>query len=86
MGVLYGGKDALPEGWHHAKKITKASVCGSGGKLLGYYVGPRGKVFFHKADLEEFLGRKNEAASASGRRRGMSANVAHDMRIDAQIQ
>lgn len=55
----------LPDGWHHGKKVTKPSQRGSGGKLHPCFVGPlkpngQRRIFFHRRDLEKFLGTKIE--------------------------
>lgn len=51
----------LPEGWHHAKRLTNKSGRGSGGIMRHCYVGPEGKTFWHKKDLEKHLGFKIES-------------------------
>ena len=66
----------LPDGWSHGKKITNASGRGSGGKFLRCYVGPKGKVFYNKTDLEKFIGHKIEAATGAGCRRTVSPLMA----------
>ena len=49
----------LPDDWGQGVKITKAvsrSRPGQGGTLT-IYVGPCGKSFYHKAKVEEYVGR-----------------------------
>eukprot|EP00930_Biecheleria_cincta_P039268 TRINITY_DN27008_c0_g1_i1.p1 TRINITY_DN27008_c0_g1~~TRINITY_DN27008_c0_g1_i1.p1 ORF type:complete len:442 (+),score=98.00 TRINITY_DN27008_c0_g1_i1:44-1327(+) len=58
----------LPDGWHHAKKVTGQSGRGDGGKLRPCFVGPGGLVKWHKTDLEKHLGIKLEDTAADGPR------------------
>lgn len=53
----------LPDGWYHGKKVTKPTARGSGGLLHPCFVGPtqpdgKRRIFFHRRDLEKFLGNK----------------------------
>jgi hypothetical protein len=55
----------LPEGWHHAMKVTGKSGRGNGGILRHCYIGPGGLVKWHKYDLEKHLGIKIEGEQES---------------------
>eukprot|EP00933_Yihiella_yeosuensis_P085129 TRINITY_DN9992_c0_g1_i1.p1 TRINITY_DN9992_c0_g1~~TRINITY_DN9992_c0_g1_i1.p1 ORF type:complete len:437 (+),score=83.85 TRINITY_DN9992_c0_g1_i1:73-1383(+) len=59
----------LPAGWFHAKKQTKASGRGVGGRLQRCFFGPNGQVKFHMKDVEKVIGYKFQTSEESKRPR-----------------
>jgi len=75
----------LPEGWHHAKKATKASARGTGGLLRPCFVGPQGKLFWHKKDMYKYLGQDMPKEDLSEIRRPMNPLVQKEFPPDAVL-
>lgn len=65
----------LPDGWCHAIKVTGKSPRGKGGSYRHCLVGPGGRLFWHKYDLEKHLGTRIEGAKKASRPRIVDPDV-----------
>ena len=75
----------MPKGWFHAKKITGRSHKCSGGKTQRCLVGPKGKLFWRKCDLEKYVGQRCGDSKAAQRLRLPDTSVFQDYPKDAVL-